>query len=80
MTQKDAAIDRAAERRHLDHTLVRIEANLDELDQRLKAYAQEIQSQKEYLWSNRDEMDHIEKIAARESIEQSVMSGDNALA
>ncbi|MFC2990463.1 HelD family protein [Halomonas tibetensis] len=80
MSQKDVAIDRAAERRHLDHTLERIEANLDELDQRLKAYAQEIQSQKEYLWSNRDEMDHIEKIAARESIEQSVMSGDNALA
>ncbi|MBD3895713.1 ATP-binding domain-containing protein [Halomonas sp. ML-15] len=80
MNQNADTLERAAERRQLDHTLARIDANLDELDQRLKAYADDIQAQKEYLWSSRDEMDHIEKISARESIQQAVMTGDNALA
>ncbi|MEX0745175.1 MAG: 3'-5' exonuclease [Phycisphaeraceae bacterium] len=60
--------------------MARIEANLAELESRLAAYAEDIQAQKEYLWTSRDEMDHIEKISARESIEQAVMTGDNALA
>ncbi len=46
---------------------------------RLQHYARDIQEQKTYLWEMRDEMDHIEKIAARESIEQAVRSGDVVL-
>ncbi|TLF52979.1 helicase [Halomonas urmiana] len=80
MNQKADTLERAAERRQLDHTLERIEANLEALEIRLAAYAEDIQAQKEYLWTSRDEMDHIEKISARESIEQAVMTGDNALA
>ncbi|SEN20752.1 HelD family protein [Halomonas caseinilytica] len=70
---------RQAERRHLDDIHTRIDTNLAELDRRLEAYSEDIQAQKEYLWSSRDEMDHIEKISARESIQQAVMTGDNAL-
>ncbi|WP_275286353.1 HelD family protein [Halomonas elongata] len=70
---------RQAERRHLDDIHTRIDTNLAELDRRLEAYSDDIQAQKEYLWSSRDEMDHIEKISARESIQQAVMTGDNAL-
>lgn len=79
MNQTADTPEREAERRQLDHTLERIEANLEELEKRLAAYAEDIQAQKEYLWTSRDEMDHIEKISARESIEQAVMTGDNAL-
>ncbi|MGS2744550.1 HelD family protein [Halomonas sp. LS-001] len=70
---------RDAEQRHLSDIHQRIDANISELDDRLKAYADDIQTQKEYLWNSRDEMDHIEKIAARESIQQAVMTGDNTL-
>ncbi len=79
MDKRAESVERQAERRHLDHMLQRIEANLHELDARLKAYAEDIQAQKEYLWSSRDEMDHVEKISARESIQQAVMTGDNVL-
>lgn len=72
-----------AARRHEERTLADVHARLDravkEADQRLSDYARDIQAQKNYLWENRDEMDHIEKISARESIEQSVMVGDNIL-
>ncbi|SDN77021.1 HelD family protein [Vreelandella arcis] len=79
MTTSNDQPQRDAEQRHLHDILQRIRANISELDERLTAYADDIQSQKEYLWNSRDEMDHIEKISARESIQQSVMTGDNAL-
>ncbi|HSP57975.1 MAG TPA: UvrD-helicase domain-containing protein [Halomonas sp.] len=80
MNQSVDTLEREAERRALDHTLERIEVNLEALNQRLKAYAEDIQAQKEYLWNSRDEMDHIEKVSARDSIQQAVMTGDNVLA
>lgn len=55
-------------------------AALPTLEARLTAYVEDIQALKEYLWTSRDEMDHIEKLSARESVQQSVMTGDNALA
>ena len=80
MDTKTNISQRDAEHRQLMHTLERIDLNVEEINQRLAAYAEDIQAQKEYLWTSRDEMDHIEKISARESIEQAVMTGDNALA
>lgn len=80
MDTKTNISQRDAEHRQLMHTLERIDLNIEEINQRLAAYAEDIQAQKEYLWTSRDEMDHIEKISARESIEQAVMTGDNALA
>lgn len=57
----------------LDNSIVTIE-------KRLAHYHDEVEQQKQYLWENRDEMDHIEKISQRQSIEQSVFTGDKALA
>ncbi|MCW4149616.1 AAA family ATPase [Halomonas sp. 18H] len=79
MNDSNDSAARQAERRHLDDIHTRIDTNLAELDRRIDAYAEDVQAQKEYLWSSRDEMDHIEKISARESIQQAVMTGDNAL-
>ena len=67
---------RREETRHLESVQFRLERALQEADDRLQAYQHDIQSQKEYLWNNRDEMDHIEKISARESIQQAVTTGD----
>ncbi|GGC64609.1 HelD family protein [Marinobacter halophilus] len=64
------------ETRRLESVKQRLERAMQEADERLQGYQEDIQSQKEYLWNNRDEMDHIEKIAARDSIQQAVTTGD----
>lgn len=70
----------AEEQRRLDDVQDRLERAIDEANQRLEQYRKEIQEQKEYLWESRDEMDHIEKISQRESIQQAVSTGDAILA
>src|SRR5690606_15348444 len=37
---------------------------------------QDIQAQKSYLWESRADMDHIEKVSTRQSIQQAVMMGE----
>lgn len=64
------------ENRHLEDVRERLEANLKETERRLQRYARDIQEQKAYLSGHRDEMDHIEKIASRQSMEQSAQSGE----
>lgn len=49
---------------------------LAQIDTRLNDYAQEIQIRKEYLWEARRDMDHIEKIAVRQTIEQTLDSAE----
>lgn len=46
------------------------------IDLRLREYSQEIQTRKEYMWDARRDMDHIEKIAVRQIIEQTLDSAD----
>ncbi|MBE0486137.1 MAG: AAA family ATPase [Marinobacter sp.] len=70
---------RSEEARQLASVRSRLERAIKEADERLQAYQDDIQSQKEYLWNSRDEMDHIEKIAARESIQQAVTTGEFVL-
>ncbi|WP_067560649.1 HelD family protein [Halofilum ochraceum] len=64
------------ERERLADVHDRLQRALDATAARIRDYARDIEEQKTYLSENRDEMDHIEKIASRESIEQSVRSGD----
>jgi DNA helicase-2/ATP-dependent DNA helicase PcrA len=64
------------ERENLAHCEQRIRQALDEMDERVDEYAREIQSRKEYLWEARRDMDHIEKIAVRQTIEQTLDSAE----
>lgn len=75
----DSSMARLEETRQLESVQFRLERALKEADDRLQAYQKDIQSQKEYLWNSRDEMDHIEKISARESIQQAVTTGEFVL-
>ncbi|ANB03669.1 3'-5' exonuclease [Ectothiorhodospira sp. BSL-9] len=70
---------RAREEEHLRHVQTRLEQTLKGLDGRLQHYRDDIQEQKTYAWEARSEMDHVEKIAARESIQQAVMTGEAVL-
>jgi DNA helicase-2/ATP-dependent DNA helicase PcrA len=64
------------ERTHLAMIEDCLHQALREADTRLTHYARDIQAQKKYLWEARTDMDHIEKISTRESIQQAVTSGE----
>ena len=60
----------------LKNCLERIDDHLQSFDARLDTYAREIRESKDYLWEARHDMDHIEKIAVRQTIEQKMRSGE----
>jgi len=65
------------EQAYLEACTSSIHNTLAGIDSRLREYAGEIQSRKEYMWEARRDMDHIEKIAVRQTIEQTLDSADN---
>ncbi|MDZ7663367.1 MAG: AAA family ATPase [Thiohalophilus sp.] len=69
----------ADEQAHLEEVKTRLHRALADIDARVQRYAEEIQTQKEYSWEHRAEMDHVEKIANRESIAQAMFTGEAAL-
>ncbi|MEX2524765.1 MAG: 3'-5' exonuclease [Gammaproteobacteria bacterium] len=46
------------------------------IEHRIREHADEVQTRKTYLWEARRDMDHIEKIAVRQIIEQTLQSAD----
>ncbi len=64
------------ERARLDACRERIEDTLAGLRARLAADAKEIQDSKDFLWEARRDMDHIEKIAVRQTIEQKTRAAE----
>jgi DNA helicase-2/ATP-dependent DNA helicase PcrA len=53
-----------------------IEFNLQAISSRLSAYAREIQETKEHMWEARRDLDHIDKAALRQMIEQKTRSAE----
>lgn len=66
-TEKKARL--VACKSNIGHALATIET-------RVSDYAQEIKTRKEYLWEARRDMDHIEKIAVRQTVEQTLDSAE----
>ncbi|MDT8319299.1 MAG: AAA family ATPase [Xanthomonadales bacterium] len=64
------------ERERLQRCLARIRSTLSGMNTWLEDYAREIKERKEYLWTARRDMDHIEKIAVRQTIEQTLDSAE----
>ncbi|MFC6487755.1 HelD family protein [Nitratireductor sp. GCM10026969] len=64
------------EQARLEDCQVRIRENLQEIGVRLDAYAKDIQANKDYMWEARRDMDHIDKVALRQSIEQTMRSAE----
>lgn len=64
------------ERMRLAHCQTRIQDTLLDIDSRLDESASEIQTRKSYMWDARRDMDHIEKIAVRQTIEQTERSAE----
>ncbi len=68
------------ERKHLEYVQSELQAALAGIDVDLREHAAKIREQKAYLWEQRADMDHVEKIAGRQSVEQRVLAGENVLA
>ena len=66
---------RAEEQARLDDVQARLDRVLAGIENRMRDYDQDVKDQKTYMWEHRREMDFIEKIASRQSIEQSELSG-----
>ncbi|MCA1926178.1 MAG: AAA family ATPase [Thiobacillus sp.] len=64
------------EKASLESCKTSIQNALDANADRLLEYAREIQTRKEYMWEARRDMDHIEKIAVRQTIEQTLDSAE----
>lgn len=64
------------ERTRLETCLQTIGGNLQTIGSRLKAYAKEIQESKDYMWEARRDLDHIDKIALRQTIEQKMRAAE----
>jgi DNA helicase II / ATP-dependent DNA helicase PcrA len=63
------------EHARLKECLERIDAASQAIRTRLKTYAKEVQASKSHMWEARRDMDHIEKIAIHQTIEQKMRSG-----
>ncbi len=66
------------ERKYLEEIKERLQQAINEADAAVGAQALEIMESKDYLWENRDGMDHVEKVAVKQSITQIALSGENA--
>ncbi len=67
-----------AEKEHLEWVGQRLRAALREIDLRVSRYATEVQEQTAFTSEHRDEMDHVEKVAARQSVAQAAFTAEAA--
>ncbi len=67
---------RPLEDRRLADCLSCIDANLATIGTRLDEYRHEIQAAHEHMWEHRRDMDHLDKAAMRQSIDQMMRSSD----
>lgn len=64
------------ENRRLAACLDAIDSNLDTITTRISEYARDVQDSHDHMWEARRDMDHIDKAAMRQSIDQKMRSSD----
>lgn len=67
------------ETKHLDRIIGRLQDALNELDERVKAYADEFKESMKYLAENRSDMDGMEIFSNQTSISQMIRSGTHTV-
>ncbi|MDZ7791405.1 MAG: 3'-5' exonuclease [Xanthomonadales bacterium] len=72
--QKDSPA-RAEEQARLDAVQARLDEVVKGVERRVLAYNKDVKDQTDYMWQHRREMDFAEKIASRQSREQSALVG-----
>ncbi len=66
------------EKTYLEKIKERLLRAINDADAVAGSQAREMQESKDYLWENRAGMDHVEKVAVRQSITQIALTGENA--
>ncbi|NNU82102.1 AAA family ATPase [Halovulum dunhuangense] len=69
-------LDKDLETRRLTDCLARIDVNLGQIGARLSDYQRDIQAAHDHMWEARRDMDHLDKVAMRQSIDQMMRSSD----
>ncbi|MCA1775683.1 MAG: hypothetical protein LC676_08780, partial [Loktanella sp.] len=69
-TDKNQEVDR------LNDCLALINVNLSEIGLRLNDYQRDIQAAHDHMWEARRDMDHIDKVGMRQSIDQMMRSSE----
>jgi DNA helicase-2/ATP-dependent DNA helicase PcrA len=64
------------ERVTLARVKTRLRRAIEEIDARVHRYVQDVREQKTYLTEHKAGMDHVEKVSTRQSIQQTIMSGE----
>ncbi len=67
------------EAKYLEEIKLKLQKAIDDTDKAVNDHVKEVQKTKDYLWENKAGMDHVEKVAVRQSVTQIAMSGENAL-
>ncbi len=67
------------EREYLEEVKKKLKGALSDIDRKVSGYISDLQEQKTYLYENKTGMDRMEKVAARQSVTASVITGEAAL-
>lgn len=68
------------ERAHLKTIQEKLQATLRQIDEHVTTYARELKETKEYLWEHKAGMDNAEKVSVRQSVTQTALTGEAAVA
>jgi DNA helicase-2/ATP-dependent DNA helicase PcrA len=68
------------ENQHLEEIKEKLQTALVQIDEHVNEYARELQENKEYLWEHKAGMDHAEKVSVRQSVYQTALTGEAAVA
>ncbi len=69
----------SAERQYLEVIKKKIENAIETIDKNVNEYEKELREQKKYLYENKADMDHVEKVSVRQSVTQAAITGETAL-
>jgi DNA helicase II / ATP-dependent DNA helicase PcrA len=67
------------ERIYLEEIKGRLNKALIQIDNNVEGYSKDLLAQKEYLYENKADMDHVEKVAVHQSVHAAVLTGEAAL-
>lgn len=65
---------------YLKNIKEKLQATLQQIDEHVTTYARELKETKEYLWEHKAGMDHAEKVSVRQSVTQTALTGEAAVA
>lgn len=69
----------AEEKQYLEKIKEKLNRTLEDIDNKVSTFSKDLQEQKNYLYENKADMDHVEKNAVRQSVTSAVLTGEKVL-